>query len=296
MNETSQILKNIAKHITDDQEHLHEIGQATPSFYMIMESKPMSCDIEEADVLYILDEDTEYRIGKGMPDYEFKRAKEIIFNGENDFDTKDGEGIRNGEELERYLFDGGCDEARDHKGLIHPCRFVNVLNRNYMFFSYEEAKACIEKVPYRFSKDAHPYAMTPDSLCKDYRILYETLQKIDWERSRIILKKERKETDSEYGKIFGALGFTRDPASAEKTIMNRWLVEWEMPINVILEACGRTLLHTGRPFLAYTDAVLRSWHEKGVKTMKDIEMLDIRQEARVAVRKELLEKYKKEGC
>ncbi len=79
----------------------------------------------------------------------------------------------------------------------------------------------------------------------------------------------------EYYDILKALGNdSHNPVEAEITIMKKWLEDFHFPMDVIREACSRTVLQTSKPSLTYTDRILASWHEEGVKTREDILRLD----------------------
>lgn len=73
---------------------------------------------------------------------------------------------------------------------------------------------------------------------------------------------------------FGIKG--RNPAEPEQNLMARWLEELDFPIEIILEACKRTILQTHQPNFNYADRILEQWHKSGVKSLSDIEKLDIR--------------------
>ena len=45
-------------------------------------------------------------------------------------------------------------------------------------------------------------------------------------------------------------------------------------MEIIREACTRTVLKTSRPSLSYADGILTSWHEADVRTIEDIHRLD----------------------
>ena len=80
---------------------------------------------------------------------------------------------------------------------------------------------------------------------------------------------------TEYYTIFRALGIRdHEPTPSERGYMDRWIGEYALPMDVILLACSRTVLQTGKARLPYTDSILKSWSESGVKTIEDIERLD----------------------
>ena len=80
---------------------------------------------------------------------------------------------------------------------------------------------------------------------------------------------------SEYFTIFRAMGISdHTPTSGEKEYMDRWLGEYALPMDVILLACRRTILQTGKARLPYTDSILRNWSRYQVSSVEDVEKLD----------------------
>ena len=77
--------------------------------------------------------------------------------------------------------------------------------------------------------------------------------------------------------IFKALGVnSHNPITAEIRIMDKWLVTYGFPMDVITEACTRTILNTAKPTLGYADGILTNWWNSGVKTLDDIKAQDAR--------------------
>lgn len=88
-------------------------------------------------------------------------------------------------------------------------------------------------------------------------------------------RREGSSIRAEYFTIFRALGIRdHDPTQGEREYMDRWLEEYAFPMDVILLACRRTILQTGKARLSYTDSILRSWSESNVQSIQDIEKLD----------------------
>lgn len=64
--------------------------------------------------------------------------------------------------------------------------------------------------------------------------------------------------------IMNALGKTNTPARNELAYIRRWTEEFCFELDVILEACGRTVLATDRHRFAYADSILAAWYKAGV--------------------------------
>lgn len=74
-------------------------------------------------------------------------------------------------------------------------------------------------------------------------------------------------------KSFGIGG--REPAPAEIEFMKLWLYEYSMPLDLIFEACARTIIQTGKPQFKYADSILSKWHKNGARTLTEIKGLDV---------------------
>ena len=46
-------------------------------------------------------------------------------------------------------------------------------------------------------------------------------------------------------------------------------------MDIILEACKRTISQIHQPSFQYADKILKKWNQNGVKTLSDIEKLDL---------------------
>lgn len=73
-------------------------------------------------------------------------------------------------------------------------------------------------------------------------------------------------------KAFGISG--RNLADSEMAFVNKWSKEYAFDIELILEACKRTISATQKPSFEYTDSILTNWHQSQVHTIKDITALD----------------------
>ena len=71
-------------------------------------------------------------------------------------------------------------------------------------------------------------------------------------------------------KAFGLKG--RNPGTEEQKLMRKWFGEYGFTKEIVLEACGRTLLRTHEPSFPYADRILADWHRAGVRTMEDIRL------------------------
>ncbi len=78
-----------------------------------------------------------------------------------------------------------------------------------------------------------------------------------------------------YYKILNAFGIKgRGPAKPEIDCMERWLNTWHFTLDIILEACSRTISQTQRPNFQYADKILEEWHKANVRHLSDTKALD----------------------
>lgn len=99
-------------------------------------------------------------------------------------------------------------------------------------------------------------------------------------------KKSSEGYHKDYYTILKALGIrNRNPIDAEIQIMQTWLDEYGFSLDIIVEACTRTILTTKQPSLQYTDGILQSWKKAGVKSLGDISPLDAAHEQTKSVKK-----------
>jgi len=81
--------------------------------------------------------------------------------------------------------------------------------------------------------------------------------------------------DKNYRNVLQRMGkLSGFPTLAQRKLIDKWLHEMQLPLDVVLEACDRTSLTAEKPSLAYVDKILTKWHKSGVTTMADIQQAD----------------------
>lgn len=80
--------------------------------------------------------------------------------------------------------------------------------------------------------------------------------------------------DKRFYRIMNALGKTGSPTPKEAEFITRWTNEFGFEIEIILEACERTVLATDRHRLEYADKILANWKQANVRTKEDISSID----------------------
>ena len=103
---------------------------------------------------------------------------------------------------------------------------------------------------------------------------------LGWSDAGIQTIEEAKLNSSLYNKnyyaILNAFGIKgRGPAPAETNFIKKWLNEYGFSMEVILEACNRTIANTHKPDFKYTDSILSNWASNSVHNLADISRLDI---------------------
>lgn len=102
---------------------------------------------------------------------------------------------------------------------------------------------------------------------------------LSWNDQKITTVSTAKSSTVLYNKncysILNAYGIKgRAPAASEIAYIRRWNDEYGFSLELILEACNRTMNTIHQPNFEYTDTILKNWLEKKVHHIKDIDILD----------------------
>ncbi|MCL2865983.1 MAG: DnaD domain protein [Lachnospiraceae bacterium] len=68
----------------------------------------------------------------------------------------------------------------------------------------------------------------------------------------------------------------RGPATQEIDYIKKWTLQYGLSLEIIIEACNRTITKTSQPSFKYADSILGAWHENSVRNIDDILALDER--------------------
>lgn len=103
----------------------------------------------------------------------------------------------------------------------------------------------------------------------------------NWYQSGVKTLEDAKEASENgnplYCAVLKALGIkNRSLTSVEAPIIDSWSKDYGFETNVIIEACNRGILQKPNSdnIIKYVNGILSNWHEKGVKTLKDVEEAD----------------------
>ncbi len=77
--------------------------------------------------------------------------------------------------------------------------------------------------------------------------------------------------------IMKALGISgRVLAQSELGYVQKWLHTYGFSLEIVLDACSRTIQAISRPSFRYADTILTNWKQQNVQTLADIQALDSR--------------------
>ena len=74
--------------------------------------------------------------------------------------------------------------------------------------------------------------------------------------------------------ILNALGEKGNPAPAQTKVFDRWLNEYQFSMDLILDACNRSALHSSNNRIQYADGILSKWHEKNIHNLEEVAKAD----------------------
>ena len=99
-----------------------------------------------------------------------------------------------------------------------------------------------------------------------------------WHEQGIMSPADAQNASRKYDKvvytIMKSLGKNTDPAPKELEYINKWTKEYGFWLDVIQEACDKTVMTTDRNRFAYADGILTKWYQAGVHHKADIPAAD----------------------
>ncbi|MCI8997200.1 MAG: DnaD domain protein [Lachnospiraceae bacterium] len=88
-------------------------------------------------------------------------------------------------------------------------------------------------------------------------------------------KKEGSRHSKAYFSVLKAFGIQgRNPVESEMGSIDTWMQEWGFSLELVLEACGRTMNAIHQPSFEYAESILKNWLDKQVKSLEDVKVLD----------------------
>lgn len=111
---------------------------------------------------------------------------------------------------------------------------------------------------------------------KDFRYMEKVA--LAWHEQGITSAREAQNASRKYDKvvytIMKSLGKNTNPAPKELEYINKWTREYGFLLDVIQEACDKTVMNTDTHRFAYADGILSKWYQAGVQRKADIEAAD----------------------
>lgn len=111
---------------------------------------------------------------------------------------------------------------------------------------------------------------------KDFRYIEKVA--LSWAEQGITTPKQAQLSSKKYDKnvytIMKALGKNSTPAPKELEYISKWTNEYGFLLDVIQEACDKTVMTTDTHRFAYADGILSKWYRAGVHHKSDIAAVD----------------------
>ena len=140
----------------------------------------------------------------------------------------------------------------------------------YILFFQDELHFSAELIEYLIE-----YCISKGS--KSFR--YMKTVALAWSDAHISTIQQAKEASAAYNrnyytvmKAFGIKG--RAPAEPEAVYIRKWLEEYAFSLDIILEACNRTISSIHQPSFEYADSILKKWKSNNIRHLSDIRTLD----------------------
>lgn len=120
---------------------------------------------------------------------------------------------------------------------------------------------------------------------KDIRYIEKVA--LAWARNKIdTVEEARMETTlhqaSSYA-IMTELGLgSRRPAPGEMEYIRKWIRDYGFSLDMVLEACRRTVMKIHSPSFEYADSILRRWNEAGITTIDQAQIQDREHDEKLA--------------
>ena len=111
---------------------------------------------------------------------------------------------------------------------------------------------------------------------KDFRYMEKVA--LAWADQGITTPKQAQLANKSYDKnvytIMKSLGKNSNPAPKEMEYINKWTKDYGFMLDVIQEACDKTVMTTDSHRFAYADGILSKWYQAGVRKKEDIVTAD----------------------
>ena len=165
-----------------------------------------------------------------------------------------------------------CSEMKELFGIAQAYmgKTLNVTEMNTIIYFYD---------PLNFSADLIEYLVEYCATNNHKEFHYIEKVALAWHEAGITTRSQAKEYvnsfSNTYFSILKAFGISgRVPAQAEQDFISKWTNQYGFSLDMILEACNRTINTIHQPSFKYADSILKRWKENDVKSMADLHRLD----------------------
>lgn len=111
---------------------------------------------------------------------------------------------------------------------------------------------------------------------KDFRYIEKVA--VSWAEAKVKTPKQAASISSKYDKtvytIMTALGKSSAPISKEVDYITKWTKTYGYSLDIILEACDRTVLAVDTHRFEYADGVLTNWYKSNIHHLADVKSAD----------------------
>ena len=139
----------------------------------------------------------------------------------------------------------------------------------------------------QFSTDLIEY-LVEYSVSKNKKSLrYMETVALEWHKKGIKTVEDAKLDSKPFAKecylVLKALGINNhEPLPTEVAFVNRWMKEYGFTIDIILEACNRTIMKIHKPSFEYADGILKAWKNAGIRHLSDVDKLTAEHKSKAA--------------
>lgn len=176
-----------------------------------------------------------------------------------EYSLDDLRAFRNNEEISQLLF-----VTETYLG-----RQLSRSDMETILFIYDELHFSVDLIDYLVQHCV-------DKGKKDMRYIEKVA--LSWAEQGITTAKQAQNASKKYDKnvytIMKALGKTTSPAPKELEYIQKWTNDYGFLLDVIQEACDKTVMTTDSHRFAYADGILSKWYQAGVHRKEDIQALD----------------------
>lgn len=152
---------------------------------------------------------------------------------------------------------------------IYMERLLKPTDIQLILFLYENVGFSVELIMYLYE-----YCVSKNKKNSSY---IEAVA-LKWAEEGIDTVEKAEATSIAYNANFNAVskafGLNRMPGAIEQKFIKKWINTYSFSIDIVIEACNRTILATQKPDFKYADKILENWHKCNVHHLSDIQKLD----------------------